>query len=452
MTTDWLLALIPMILLLIISIIVRSQCESWIHPSAYFLLVVMLYFLPPLVFAYNTYIWPGAMWWILASALAFLSGSMILTFSHGSKSINNTCAGFPDIDINSDQAKDEVLGISQFPRIELVLIVSIVLGVLSSILLLVFYGKGVDVYRSLQGIVGVGSESSILRYSSNYRPPLINQAMLTFAYVSPMLGGIIMALRENKKHLALSLLSFLPSLLTFLTETTKAAILFSFILFISGYFASQVLVGRSNNYRLFSRNRLPIFLAIILISLIILSFGDIARKGQIPTISEMIKAARSSRASATVFGHAPAFSLWFQRAWAGNEELTFGAGTFGGVYDFFGIKEKVNVNPEAENFYISGDKVTNIISIFGVLASDFSLAGSLLFLFIFGLVASISYFKVGKGSLMLMPLLIAVYAFMSMQLTSIFKYSTVIMAILVIQAYIISIRIFQRRAQPQDAS
>lgn len=450
MTTAWALALIPIMLLFITSIMVRSHCGTWLQPGAYFSLVVMLYFSLPLIFAPNYYVWPGAMSWILVSVLAFLSGSMLLTYKHNSKSINDNYAGDPNLSIDSDKAKGDALGIHYFPGIRVVLIFSIILGTLSPILLLLFYGKSVGVFLSLKGIADVGSEFSALRYSGQYNPNLIIQVLLAFAYVSPILGGILMALKENKKQLALSLLSFLPSLLLFLTLGARAGLVISFALFISGYFACQVLVGRSSTYRLFSKNRLPVFLALILILLIVFSFGDIARKGQIPDVTAMSETAISARANVYMFGYVPAFSGWFQRAWAENEGPTFGVYTFGGIYELLGLR-KVESNPR-ETIDISTGRSTNIYTTFRDFADDFSFAGSLLFLFIFGLIAGITYFKVGNGSFVLMPLLIAVYAFMSWQLTTIFKYRSIIIAFLVVQAYVIAIRIYQRRMQRQYES
>lgn len=443
MTTDWLLAIIPMILLFSISVIVSSHCRSWIHPGAYFPLVTTLYFLLPLIFATDTYIWPAAMWWILVSMLAFLSGSMLLTYKYGSKSIKNKYAGLPNVNIHSDQVKENALGIHRFPGLRPVLIFSIVLGIFSSILLLIVYGRSISVYLSLEGIAGVGSEASALRYSGEYHNTLPFVALLTFVNVSPILGGILMALRENKKQLALSLLSFLPAILGFLTTAMRAGILTTFILFISAYFACHVLSGRASDHRLFPRKRLLLSLALVLISLIVFSLGQMWRRGDIPTISGITKDIRSPVAIVYLFGHAPAFSQWLKTAWSENEEITFGASTFQGVCKMLGIMGKVNANPEDE-IYIAGDKKTNIYSVFRRFAEDFSFAGSLLFLFLFGLLASIVYTKVGEGSLMLMPLLIAVYAFMGMQLTPIFRWSSVVAAFLVIQAYFIAIRLLQR--------
>ena len=449
MTTGWILALIPMLLLLVVSIIVRSHCKSWIHPGAYFPLVVMLYFLLPLILAPDFYFPPGAMWWILASMMAFLSGSMILTYKHDSKSIKNNCTGLLSIDIDSDQVKDKVFGIHRFPSMKLVLIFSIALGLLYSILIVTLFGRSIGSFLSLEGLSDLGSELSVQRYSGGFLPSATVQVLLTFVYASPILGGMLMAVRENRKQLALSLLSFLPSLITFLAQTTRAAVLFAFILFLSGYFASQVFLGRSSNYRLFSRKRIPVYLAIILILLFAFAFGDINRVGKVPTISELNSALRSPRTDSYLFGHASAFSQWFQRAWSESENPRFGAATFGGVLTILGVRERVNTKAEA--IYISSEGKTNIYSIFRRYAEDFSFAGSLLFLFIVGLIASIVYIKVGEGSLMLMPLLIAVYAFMGMQLTPIFRYSSIVAAFLVVQAYFIAIRLLQKK-QPQNIS
>jgi oligosaccharide repeat unit polymerase len=448
MTTAWLLSLIPMLLLLTISIVVRLHCRSWTQPGAYFCLAVMIYFLIPLIVAPDFYFSPGAMWWIFASVLVFLSGSMMPTYVPNRTSASRVYGGKDSIDKDTESIITHTSRTRLLPRIEWVLFISVILGVLSPILLLLIYGKSIGSFLSLKGIVDVGSEFSVLRYSGNYRTALLVQALLPFVYASPILGGMLFAVRNNKKQLVLVILAFSPPLLTFLTHTARAAILVSFVLFVAGYLACLALVGRSSNFRLFSKKKLPAYIAIVLVLLVALAFGDIARRGQILTFSGINDALRSPRAGSYIFGHAPAFSLWFKTAWNEKEEISYGTATFEGVFNALGLKGMVKVD-SGEEIAISSTARTNIYSMFRQFAQDFTFSGSLLFLFILGLIAGLLYNKVGNGSLLLMPLLIAVYALLGMQLTPIFRFTSTVIAILIIQVYVIAVWLFQRRAESQ---
>lgn len=443
MNADWLLAIIPMLLVLIIAIVVRSQCKSWINPSAYFTLAVILYFLLPFVLAPDFKFLPGGMWWILASVMAFLSGSMTLTYAHERKPIRG---GLTDTSNVVDSAAPETCkapAIHLFPFINMLLVISIILGTLSSILLLLLYGKSIGVFLSSEGLVGVGSEFSVLRYSGIHSPPIVVQILLPFSYTSPLLGGIIMAFGKNNKQRALSLLSFVPSLAILLIQTTKAAMMIAFILFISAYFAIQVLLGRKH-YRLFTRNTLLAFLAILLVAIPIYSFAMMARNNETPSISGFNESLRSPNVNTYLFGHASAFSQWFQKAWDQNIDPHFGAATFGGVLRIFGPRTYAELQTDTVSVSSNGT-TTNIYSIYRVFIEDFSFAGSLLFLFIFGLLASFVYFKVGNGSLMLFPMLIAIYVLIGMQITSVFRFTSVVAAFFIIQVYVITAHLLQRR-------
>lgn len=441
MTSNWLLAIIPMFILLLISLFVRFHCKTWLQPAVYFPLFVMIYFFLPLLFVPDSFEWSGAMWWLLVSSLAFLSGALILTFKKGREWGVIISQLYSENDQYPDQEIEEMPEVYSFPFIVPVLITTIILGSLSSIVLMVAYGKSISALISLEGISGVGSEFSTLRYAGLYSPPLIVLVLLPFSYTCSVLGGILMAVRKTRKQLLMSLLSFLPSTLAFLIQTTKATILLSFILFISGYFACIVYIRKSEGYRIFTRKRLVLLPIIILTALLVFSFGDIARRGTTPTASGMMDALRSPRATSYIFGHAPAFSMWFQGAWGEREEPTFGQATFTGFTTIIGLGNKEIDNPP---IYVSANLRTNIYGVFRRFIEDFTFTGSLIFLFVFGITASFVYSKVAEGALLLLPVLAGIYAFIGMQITPIFRFTSTVIAFLLLQVYFFSIYFLRR--------
>lgn len=444
MITNWLLALIPLTVLVLIAFIARSYYGTWIHPGSFFVLFVSVFFIAPLVVAPDFYISPSSMWWVLTSTLAFLSGSIVMDHKYRTGLVHNNALHDSSNNIDLDNAVDKINDSYCFPFLKTILVTSIILGILSSIYLIIIFGKSISIYLSLEEIVSVGREFSVLRYSGDPFTYLITQMLLPFVYASPIFGGILLSVNNNNKEKFLSFCSLLPAVIVLVTQTTRAAILISLIMFFSGYIASQVLIGKNKNYRLFSKNRILTLLAIIIVVLLMSAFSNIARTGEIPTIDKIIKRSSNANVKVGILGHASAFSQWFEQNWNRDNKLMFGYMTFQGVYNLFGI-EKSEMNDIADPVNVSfGKTTTNIYSIFRRFAEDYSFSGSLLFLFFLGIITVAVYQKVEKGSVIFMPLLIALYAIISLQITPIFRFTSTVIAMLIVQIYVIGVHYYKR--------
>ncbi|MBU2622668.1 MAG: oligosaccharide repeat unit polymerase, partial [Proteobacteria bacterium] len=294
---------------------------------------------------------------------------------------------------------------------------------------------------SLENYILMTHAFSVARYAEDYAPPpLITQLFLIGVFSSPILGGIIFAVRRSKLDLCLSLLSILPALLIFATQTTRSAFSLAFILWASGYFSCVVLLhGRS--VRLFTKKVRFLLLGLVLLVVILFSVGQILREGGTPDIGTISDVLASPNTRASIFGHISVFSQWFVEEWYNPKGPTFGAFSVAGVFDILGIHKRdagLYINQIIE---VEPGASTNIYTTFRGLISDFTLVGSLIFLYVVGIITGWAYYRVGKGALHFMPILIAFYAFATGHGVSIFNYNSILFGWLMVSIYIWRIRV-----------
>jgi oligosaccharide repeat unit polymerase len=180
--------------------------------------------------------------------------------------------------------------------------------------------------------------------------------------------------------------------------TTRATILFSVVLFISGLFSSYIILKNDNNIfssigSLFSFGSIFLFL---LFSWTLLQWlrggGD----------SEFIFYPIINSIKSAVLGSSTVFTTWLQN-YNQHDAMSFGLYTFAGPLDIIGFNER-QLGFYSE-FVSLPNGYSNIYTAFRGLIHDFTLTGSILVCFCIGIFAQLSYQRCRDGNIIwLIPL------------------------------------------------
>lgn len=410
--------LIPAILLIILAAFYRKYSGSWLEPGAYFALVWSFYTVLPIIVKPDYKIWAGAVWWILFSVFSVCCGSFIISVI---TSLSGRKHKIRSIVIKSHNLTRYI----DLTKLKNIVIISISLGLIYSIITIWSSGRSLTVFLSIEDYILMAHDFSLTRYSQDYvPPPFFTQVFLIGVYSSPMLGGILYVLRRSKFHFILVLLSLLPSLVVFATQTTRAAFVLAFILWCSGYFSCKVLV-KGRNVHIFTRKTIFATLWLMLLMVMLFAIGQVVREGKMPGIYIISNVLLSPNMRASVFGHVSAFSDWFSESWYIYQRPTFGAFTFAGFFDLLGLHSRIAGLYIDKIIEVEPGGFTNIFTIFRGLIQDFTLIGSLVFLFIIGTISSWAYNSVARGNIKYMPILIGFYIFASGHGVSVFNYNSI---------------------------
>lgn len=311
----------------------------------------------------------------------------------------------------------------------------LILGILN--VLQGIYGNGFTVKDlfSFNILLQLNAAASDSRYLSNTQAGLASQITLIFVYLSPLYGGYLLPLLKNK-HRIWSYISVLPAILISITQAVKLGFISSIALWVTG-----IIVSSYANNKSYFRIRLSAVLKIVALltfffSIIYLSMAFRTGKFDWETIKYI-----NDIFVSYAFGHIPAFDLWFTQN-TGNIANTGELKTFYGITNFLGLAErKQGVFNEfvlfgKNNFReIPAEMETNIYTMFRFILEDFGFLGSILMIFISGIVSGYSWLHVKrqKHNLFFQVVLLAMLFFIFMSFaTSVWVYTSYIAAILMI--------------------
>ena len=405
----------------------RSYGGSWLEPGAFFALVWSFYALVPLVFAPDYTVWPGGVWWILTSGLSVCCGSWWVRGNRSKTLPERHIRVMP----SSDSYSESRLLV---PRVRLALLVSVLCGLLYSLIGVARLGLGPGTLFSVEGVVLIARTFSVDRYSEDYvAPGVFSQIWLIGVYAAPIFGGILFAMRRSSRDVGLSILSLSPALVVFALQTTRASVATALILWVSGCFAFRVLLERGRT-RIFTRKVVSAFVGIVLAMMVLFAVGQVMRGGDTPEVGALGEVLVSPVARASMLGHISVFSQWFHESQITHERPAFGAYSIAGLFDQLGLHNRA-AGLYTDPYEVEPGGFTNIYTIFRGLIEDFTLPGSLVFLFLAGVCAGSAYDRVRGGNPRYVPILVAFYAFSGSHGVSIFNYNSVLFAWLILGIY-----------------
>ena len=446
--------LIPTFLFLLFTILLNTYTKNWLHPATFYSLIWFILIILPLIFLPNEITSPLGIYWILCTSIAFSAGALLTSSSkkeqknEKSKSpfsqfLTFGCSKCPHTLVHGLSStltstklkeKGEKIPNKILKQIRILIITFISLGIASSLIVLFYQGVSISSLLSLNSYREITKTLSLLRYYTSYVPPLISQILLFTVYLSPLLGGILFPIRKTKRDIILSLFSIIPAIIVFLLNSTRYPILASIALWFASYFSFNLYLNKK--IKIISKKSIMALLIISIFFLLILSATLSIRIGRVTPSEYLDYQIQTERA--TVFGYLPAFSSWFKESYSSIKKPSIGAYTFSGIFDLLKIKKRIS---GLYNDYIMiGNDRTNIFTAHRGLIEDFTLIGSLIFLFLIGLITGYSYSKTKNKNLKFSPILITFYSFTLLSfIASMLNYNSIILAILAYSLIIFSI-------------
>jgi len=283
-----------------------------------------------------------------------------------------------------------------------------------------------DLPASPISLLALGNLWSVQRYEYGELEPWPVRLTIMWVYPAALLGGIASAASKSGRTKLWTLSSFLPALLVAFVVAARAGVLMSLICWFSGYFG--VKHWQSNGtYPLFRRRLLLQLAALGVAAVVLFVFVDAMRQSKDAQSFQL--ALDLPRLLKYSFGSLAAFSSWFHQYKA--DRATFGAYTFGGIFDLLGIKQR-EIGLGLQLMALPGGEETNIYTALRSLIEDFTLLGAVFVAFVASFVSGILLSCPSRR--IWTPILFAsgYYAFiLCSPLTSLFTYNGLVLAWLV---------------------
>lgn len=361
---------------------------TWLQPGSFFSLYWCFAGILPLLFAPEEKVEPNVFFWLLAASLAVSIGGAV---GNGGLRTRKSIA----VSAATDR---ELLVFS------VLLVASTALGLGSSVAFLRANSISLSQLMSLEKLVVASNQAYFSQYleTGPAPPDPISQALLPFVYLAPAIGGVVFELRREWKWKLVALGSFLPAFAVTVVQTTKAAVLFAMILWLSSYFATRL---RNGKLKVFTSGHTIVGLGVggalgiffLAVSLARLASTDVSLINVV--MLKLVSAA---------FGHMTVFSQWLTEYLAGPFQPTLGSVTFAGPLEMMGFGHRIPGLFDSIIDLVAGE-TSNIYTAFRPLIQDFTIPGALFILALLGFVGGIGYRLVAMGRWSGMPLLLAAY-------------------------------------------
>lgn len=355
--------------------VVRRAVGTWIFPACLFGLFWFGYTFIPLAALFSVPAEPTAVAFILLCSLAFSASSLPFNWRTAFRVNENKCEA------------DGLVFSSNFLKgvFVLVTIASVVFLALNLVI------QGITLSDTLNNPYGVVAVYAERLYSETLTDNIFERMTVPCAYVGSSLGGFLYAGSGTKSGRQLIVaMAFLPAVLVALTQSGKGLLFLSLVFF---YAALLVRRASENRLRLLTPGmaKASLFYGPVLAAVVTLAF--VSRAGLYSLDDNEVLAARLGTYLASyAFGHLYAFSDWFTSVLDSasvhfgypSESATFGFYTFTGLFKLLGSEKIVQMGLYDDYLY-EGLLVTNVYTMFRGLIVDFGLVGSLVFMFVTGL-------------------------------------------------------------------
>jgi oligosaccharide repeat unit polymerase len=300
----------------------------------------------------------------------------------------------------------------------------IALGFAYVVLLLHAQGIGVGQLLNLRGLAAAAMKMSFSRYSkASQGAGIYLQLLLCISYLAPLLGGTLFVLRKRRLDKALALLSLLPSLLAFSTQSTRSSVIYGACMWAAGFLSTRSFQRR--RAQRISRRAIVWVAFGIPAGLLLISIGDVLRGGGqgAGSIGEHLLSARTKT---YMCGHLAALSQWMDTTDLGQIQPAFGQYGFAGAFEALHPGTRVGGIFAESEFLPTGP--SNVYTYFRALIQDVTVPGSLFVMFALALCGGYAYRRVFDRATSWIGILAACYGGSLLFITSIFNYNSMILA------------------------
>lgn len=216
-----------------------------------------------------------------------------------------------------------------------------------------------------------------------------------FTYLTPVLGGLAFYQYPHRKRKLLFVgLAFLAPLYFMLVQSAKLVMFYSIGLYMAGFMLRKI---QANHLNLFNKKLISQTLIAIVI-LVPFLFFSIASRNNYTHFSDIVVASIhsiQSYAFAQVYAFADYFSFQFGMESLSKYQNDFhshGSYTFTSIYNLFGYPKVFPMGTFYDYYRYKELISSNIFTIFRGLINDFGFIGTVVFMFLSGLVAHAFYY------------------------------------------------------------
>jgi len=401
--------IVPLISLGFIGIFNRISLNSWFAPASIFSTLWFSLLSATLLAAPEFPIYPLGLWYILGVSIALTLGSLIVP-----KNL------LPDSEKYNSIESVKLFFFNRSNFILILIVLFCLITIVGIIILLLFGIKRYELNINIFSLISLPSQFYDDRDAGILLIPWYIRYLTYFIMPSSLLSGILVPFQQYPRkiicHLPIILAIFIG-----MVYTTRATILFSIILFLSGIFSSYIILKKDDKIFL---NTKSFFASVSIFSFLVFSwiFLQWLRGG---AESDFLLYPIINTIKSAVLGSTTVFTTWLQNY--KQHSLAFGLYTFAGPMDIIGLNER-QLGFYTE-FVSLPNGYSNIYTAFRGLIHDFTLTGSILICFFIGILSQLSYQRCRDGNIIWIIPLSIVFAFtLFSPFISVFSSNSVTMA------------------------
>lgn len=369
MNFDKCLALIFSFLILGQAYLVRRYVGTWLFPACLLGLFWFGFTFFPLAILFWVPVNPYATAFIFLCTLAFSLGSMAFDWK----------TAFSKNALKRDTASS-VYG---SPFLKAVFYLTTFLALVFVILDML--AQGVSLRDFFVDFLASASAYNRLRNPDEFTLNVFARWSVVLMYLEPVLGGFLFLCTERKKgRLLIVLLSFFPSAVLAVAQSSKWVLFLSVALFYSGILIYRISAGK---LRLFQKGSVKLLTLCALLLSLVATVSFMSRGLYAVDDNEEVGNLLMARFASYSCGHIYGFSDWFSSITGGHSELhyayegtTYGFYTFTPVFRVMGSSKVVPMGLFDEYYSFDNIIVGNIYTMFRGLILDFGLVGTPLFM------------------------------------------------------------------------
>ena len=401
--------IVPLISLGFIGIFNRISLNSWFAPASIFSTLWFSLLSATLLAAPEFPIYPLGLWYILGVSIALTLGSLIVP-----KNL------LPDSEKYNSIESVKLFFFNRSNFILILIVLFCLITIVGIIILLLFGIKRYELNINIFSLISLPSQFYDDRDAGILLIPWYIRYLTYFIMPSSLLGGILVPFQQYPKKIICHL-PIILAILIGMVYTTRATILFSIILFLSGIFSSYIILKKDDKIFL---NTKSFFASVSIFSFLVFSwiFLQWLRGG---ADSNFLLYPLMNTIKSAVLGSTTVFTTWLQNY--KQHSLAFGLYTFAGPMDIIGLNER-QLGFYTE-FVSLPNGYSNIYTAFRGLIHDFTLTGSILICFFIGILSQLSYQRCRDGNIIWIIPLSIVFAFtLFSPFISVFSSNSVTMA------------------------
>lgn len=268
---------------------------------------------------------------------------------------------------------------------------------------------------------------AVKHYAAELSHSTIEQVLNVFVYMAPLCCGYLLPYASKLWKKIVCFLCFIPPLLAMLIMSSKLAFIASILFWGISYYISFLV----KNKRFVTLNNKQFVwlsgIAIVFFALIYLSF--VLRVGEQMTAS--LNKILIEKIGVYACGHIQAFDIWFDR----TRHQSLGLG----IYSFRAISSKLGLaSKEAGVYELMEGVCSNVYTPFRPLIEDYGIWGSLLVIYVLGIIVALSCKKILQnrniiGQITLFFVLLSLLYFV----VSPWTYTTYILAFICFSGFIV---------------